>query len=161
MPKKRKLKNLSSIMIDQVQPLTGTATAKLQNVKFLYSELNQKLKVNPYIAYEQTHIVNQKIQKIEYGLAILEVLLAIRFVFLLFGASFKNILAALTYLTTFFFTIPFHGLFNHAAGFSRSEMETLTAMIVWAGVAWTSIALIRINQKHSMPYLKDFRTLTT
>ncbi len=161
MPKKRRLKDLSSIMIDQVQPITGTATAKLSNVRFVYNNLSKKLQVNPYIAYEQNLTLNQKIQRIEYGLAILEVLLAIRFTFLLFGASFKNILAGLTYLSTFLFVIPFHGLFSHGSGFSRNEMETLAAMVVWAGVAWTSIALMRINQKHSMPTFKEFRTLTT
>lgn len=87
--------------------------------------------------------------RLEHGLAILEVLLAIRFLFDLFNASTLNLLAKLVYAVTFPFTAPFLGLFGKSPSYalSNGELETLAAMLVYPLVVWAAIAIMKTNRK--------------
>jgi hypothetical protein len=105
--------------------------------------------MNPFAAYENTFTTERRLKLLEAGLAGLQILLAIRFAFQLFGATFKNIAAAIVYIITFPFVMPFTGVFgaDPTSGLSKNELETLAAMFVWAVAVWTAIGLIHYSQK--------------
>lgn len=91
-----------------------------------------------------------RIQSLVYTLlGLLEGLLAIRFIFALFGANPSNAFANLIYNVTQPFVAPFQGLFNYTfqGGVSRFETETLVAMVVYALVAWFVVKLIGLGRR--------------
>lgn len=104
---------------------------------------------NPFAVYENAFTTERRLKLLEAGLAGLEILLAIRFAFQLFGATFKNVAAAIIYIITFPFVMPFTGVFGSdpTSGLSKNELETLAAMFVWAVAVWTVIGLTYYNQK--------------
>ncbi len=91
-------------------------------------------------------------QWIEYGLAMMEVGLALRFIFMFLGASNNNIFANIIYYLTFPIVIPFMGLFGShpSSGLAKPELETLIAMLVWAVTAWACIGLLTINKRQKL-----------
>ena len=85
---------------------------------------------------------------IYYILSILEALLAIRVVLSLLAANRYNGFAKFIYNTTHPLVAPFLGLFGYKTtyGTSRLEVETLTAMVVYAVIAWAITKLVRIGR---------------
>jgi hypothetical protein len=140
--------------VPQVLALAGSDVATADDLKFGYTDLYKRFKTNPYLAYENNYLFAKRVQAVEISLAILEVTLGLRFLFELFGASFKNTFAALTYILTFFFVLPFKGIFgaDPVSGLSKNELETLVAMLVWAIGAYTAIGLMKLNRKYSQTY---------
>ncbi len=76
---------------------------------------------------------------------IIEVLLALRFVFLLFNVNGID-LVNFVYNITYIFVQPFYGLFGHTfiSGTPRIEFESLIAIFVVAIVATLLAAVIRM-----------------
>jgi uncharacterized protein YggT (Ycf19 family) len=76
----------------------------------------------------------------------LEVILALRFVFRLLGASQNNSFTQFLYNLSQVFVAPFNGIFHDQALGTRSvfELSTLVAMLVYALLAWGLVALSRV-----------------
>ena len=100
---------------------------------------------------EEQFGANFELEKVEYGLGILELLLGLRFLFELFNASTLNLLAKLVYVVTFPFTAPFWGLFgkNPSYALSRGELETLAAMLIYPLITWAALAIIKTRQRRT------------
>ena len=75
-------------------------------------------------------------------------LLAIRFVFILLGASHSSPFVDFIYNLSYPFAAPFFGIFGYTLryGVSRVELSTLVAMGIYALVAWGIARLITIRQ---------------
>src|SRR5258708_3866410 len=91
-------------------------------------------------------------EHLEYGLGILETLLALRFLFDLFNASTLNLIAQLVYAVTYVFTAPIWGLFgrNPSYALTGSQLETLAAMLVYPVVILAIIAMIKLAKRHAV-----------
>ena len=88
-----------------------------------------------------------------YILGVLEVLLAFRLIFKLLGANPQSPFVSAIYSVSEAFLIPFNGIFPSAVtqGIETQsilEPTTITAMIVYAIMAWGIVKLIEIS-KHS------------
>jgi hypothetical protein len=105
----------------------------------------------PYRVYNKVHQKAQVIreQQLEYGLAILELLLGINFLFAIFNASALNLLAKLVSVMSFPFTVPFYVLFGKDPSYalSKAELANLAAMVIYPIIAWSAIAIIKQNRK--------------
>jgi hypothetical protein len=79
-------------------------------------------------------------------LGMLEIILALRFLFRLLGASQDNSFILFLYGLSYVFVVPFNGIFNNQILGTRSvfELSTLTAMLVYALMAWGLVALSRV-----------------
>lgn len=80
---------------------------------------------------------------------LLEVLLAFRFVFKLFGANPSTGFVDFIYSLSAIFVAPFVGIFNTSLArgdvtTSIFEPATLVALVVYALLAWGIVALIRV-----------------
>lgn len=88
-------------------------------------------------------------QVIYFLLGLLEILLALRFFFRLFGASRGNTLVDVIYNITGPLVAPFNGIFNDQA-LDRSnllEVSTLLAMLIYALVGWGIVKLLHLVLK--------------
>jgi len=83
---------------------------------------------------------------ISFLLGVLEVVLALRFVFRLLGASQDNSFTLFLYNLSHVFVAPFNGIFHdQTLGTSNVfEFSTLIAMLVFALLAWGLVALSRV-----------------
>lgn len=99
-------------------------------------------------AVERAHNANVAERVVWLIAGILEVLLAMRFVFALLGANPSNWLASFVYSVTHPFVAPFFSLFNYnyVSGLGRFEVYTLVAMAVYALVAWGIARLVTIRR---------------
>jgi len=80
-----------------------------------------------------------------YILAVLEVILLLRFIFRLLGASQGNDFVMFLYNLSHVFVGPFNGIFNdQALGRSVFELSTIVAMLVYALIAWGIVSLGRV-----------------
>lgn len=77
---------------------------------------------------------------------VLEVILGLRFIFRLLGASQSNDFIMSLYNLSHVFVSPFNGIFNDQALGTRSvfEISTLVAMLIYALIAWGLAALGRV-----------------
>jgi hypothetical protein len=85
---------------------------------------------------------------IYFLLAVLEVIIALRFLFLLLGANQSNGFIIFLYDLSRFFVEPFKGIFNDPSightGVSVFEVSSIVAMLVYALIAWGIVSLVRI-----------------
>lgn len=81
-----------------------------------------------------------------FVLAVLEVVLLLRFIFRLLGASRGNGLIVFLYDLSHIFVAPFNGIFNDQVlgRISVFEVSTLLAMLVYALIAWGIVSLGRL-----------------
>jgi len=80
-----------------------------------------------------------------YMLAVLEVILGLRFIFRLLGASQGNDFVMFLYNLSHVFVGPFNGIFNdQALGRSVFELSTIVAMLVYALIAWGIVSLGKV-----------------
>ena len=80
-------------------------------------------------------------------LGVLEVILAMRFVFRLLGANDTNGFVSTLYSFSYTFSAPFAGIFGSDPGLGQGhvfEVSTLIAMIIYALIAWGIVALSRV-----------------
>jgi hypothetical protein len=76
---------------------------------------------------------------------VVDVLLIIRFVFKLLGASTQASFVTFIYNLTQLFIAPFHGIFNSAAsGHNVFEPESLVAIAIYSLVGWGLARLVRL-----------------
>jgi hypothetical protein len=135
--------NISNINISN----SGTISREDTLPYRVYSKVYQKAQT----LKEQEFAKAIDTERLEYGLAILEVLLAIRFLFDLFNASSLNLLSKLVHVVTFPFTAPFWGLFggNPSFALSKGELETLAAMLIYPMIVWTVVLASKIKREKS------------
>jgi hypothetical protein len=83
---------------------------------------------------------------ISFLFGVLEVILALRFLFRLLGASQDNSFLLFLYNLSQVFVAPFNGIFHDQALGTRSvfELSTLIAMLVFGLLAWGLVALSRV-----------------
>ena len=79
---------------------------------------------------------------------ILNVLLAIRFVFSLLNVNTSNAFGAFIYNTTNWMTTPFASLFNYnpSSGIGYFDLPAIVAIVVVSLVAWGLISLVRLTR---------------
>jgi hypothetical protein len=74
----------------------------------------------------------------------IEILIAIRFVFKLFGASTESAFVQFIYTASGYFMAPFEAIFeSQKVDGSVFELSALVAIAIYALVAWGIVALIR------------------
>lgn len=86
---------------------------------------------------------------IYYVLGALEILLAFRLILKIAGANTYSAFVRIIYFLSSIFVMPFQGIFrsSYAPGASNAsvfEPATLTALLVYAVLAWGIVKLIRI-----------------
>ena len=96
---------------------------------------------------EKAHKVTRAGSVIYVLFAILEGLLAFRFVFLLLGANPGSGFVDFIYAVTYPFVAPFYGIFGQISGpepvgEAIFDLDTLVAMAVYALAAWAIVKLI-------------------
>ncbi|MBA2286589.1 MAG: YggT family protein [Ktedonobacteraceae bacterium] len=80
-----------------------------------------------------------------FVLAVVEVILLLRFIFRLLGANQDNGFITFLYSLSHVFVAAFNGIFNdQALGHSVFEISTIVAMIVYALIAWGIVSLGRL-----------------
>ncbi len=81
-----------------------------------------------------------------FVLAVLEIILLLRFLFRLLGANQGNGFVMFLYNLSYVFAAPFKGIFaDHAVGSNGVfEVSTLIAMVVYALLAWGIVSLGRV-----------------
>lgn len=95
-----------------------------------------------------------------FVLGVLEVILLLRFVFRLLGASTANGFIMFLYDLSHVFVVPFNGIFHNAALGSVSvfEVSTLLAMVVYALLAWGIVVLAKVIFTPSATSRQSVRT---
>ena len=114
--------------------------------------------------YPETHVVTQGVpvlapvydprpERIVWLItAVVDVLLAMRFIFELLGASTQSAFVALLYGVTLPLVGPFLGIFGTPSGQGYVfEPGALVALIVYTLIAWAIVALIRIRHSRRRP----------
>jgi len=83
---------------------------------------------------------------IYFILGVIEVILGLRFIFRLFGASQGNSFIVFLYNLSHVFVGPFNGIFNDQAIGTSSvfELSTIVAMLIYALIAWGLASLCRV-----------------
>jgi len=94
-----------------------------------------------------------------FVLSVLEIILLLRLLFRLLGASESSGFVMFLYNLSHIFVAPFNGIFNdQALGRSVFEISTLVAMIVYALLAWGIVSLGRLI---FAPRLPGSQSITT
>ena len=84
--------------------------------------------------------------------AVVDVLLAMRFIFKLLGASTQSPFVALLYGLTAPLAAPFQGMFGSPAqSGSVLESASLVGLIIYALIGWGIVSLIRIRHSRRRP----------
>lgn len=98
---------------------------------------------------------------ISFCFSVLEVVLALRLLFRLFGANTQNSFITLLYGLSHIFVSPFHGIFNDQALGSHSvlEVSTLIAILLYALIGWGLVALAETILRPRLA--SSARTMTT
>lgn len=83
-----------------------------------------------------------------YIAGVIIALLAIRFTFVLLGASTSSAFVDFIYNLSYPLAAPFFGIFGYNLhyGVSRFEISTLVAIVIYALIAWGIARLITIRQ---------------
>jgi uncharacterized protein YggT (Ycf19 family) len=90
---------------------------------------------------------------IRYLIAVLEVLLAIRFFLHLLGASPNSLFSTFVLGVTYPFLIPFEGTFGHPSqGLFVLDSSALVALIIYPLLGWALGGLIRIRTARRDPW---------
>jgi hypothetical protein len=109
---------------------------RVENHTEVYEDINQSRANTRYWITRMTYFI----------LGVLEVILGLRFIFRLFGASVYNGFIAFLYGLSHVFVAPFNGIFKDQALGSVSvfEISTIIAMLVYALIAWGIVSLGRV-----------------
>ena len=144
---------------EAAHPAVLEATARSATMDGLYGESRQTTYVDPAGNQVENRVeisqdTNMRWAKrrswivnvISFLSGVLEMILALRFVFRLLGASQENSFMLFLYRFSQVFAAPFHSIFQDQALGTRSvfELSTLVAMLVYALLAWGLAALSRM-----------------
>lgn len=92
--------------------------------------------------YSPVEVVLQRI--VYYVFGFIEALLAIRFIFSLFGANRDVPFVSFIYGITDVFMVPFNAIFStQRLGGATFEWSVLVAIAIYALISWAMVALIR------------------
>jgi uncharacterized protein YggT (Ycf19 family) len=95
-------------------------------------------------------------------LAILEVVIGLRFIFKLVGVNSANPFAAFIYSLTNFFVAPFASLTGApAAAGMVFEFSTLIAMVIYALVGWGIVRIVYVSFYRPRGAVSASQTITT
>lgn len=103
------------------------------------TEVNTRNSVTPLVTLARI---------IMFAVAVVVVLLAIRFLFILFGANSANGFVNFIYSITFPLAQPFFGIFGYKVhyGVSRVEVASIVAIVVYGIAGYLLARLITINR---------------
>ena len=120
----------------QRQSYVDPAGNRVESEAQIFEDVNQR---RANIRYWITTIVY-------FILAVLEVILALRFIFRLLGANEGSGFVAFLYGLSHVFVAPFNGIFNDQTigNVSVFETSTLVAMVLYALIAWGLVSLGRV-----------------
>lgn len=103
----------------------------------------------PIVTEDRDVAENNIVERLIYIIGgTLLVLLGLRVLLSLLGANTANAFANLIYTITYPFVVPFFGLFGYEVeyGVSRLEIETIVAILVYAGVIALLARLASVNR---------------
>ena len=102
---------------------------------------------DPAVEHDHNKFVAARV--IWFIAGVIEVLLALRFLFVLLGANSGNGLVSFIYAVTYPLVVPFFGIFgyHYQAGVANFEVATLVAMAIYALIAWGLARLVTINRR--------------
>lgn len=144
---------------ETVNPGVADSTVRSATTDGSYAESRQTYYVDPagnqaenrVEVYQDTNLIWANRQSwvaniIYFLLSVLEVILALRFVFRLLGASQNNSFILFLYNLSHVFVAPFNGIFHDQTLGTGNvfELSTLIAMLVSALMAWGLVALSRL-----------------
>ncbi len=110
----------------------------VENSSEVYEDRNQSRANTRYWIATVTYFI----------LGVLEIILALRFIFRLLGANMGNSFISLLYNLSHVFVGPFNGIFNDQTISARIgsvfEVSTIIAMLIYALIAWGIVSLGRV-----------------
>jgi len=126
----------------QRQSYVDPAGTQVENRVEVFEDENQR---RANIRYWVTRITY-------FVLAVLEVILLLRFFFRLLGANQDNAFITFLYNLSHLFVVAFNGIFNdQVLGRSVFETSTIVAMLVYALIAWGIVSLGRVLFAPNLP----------
>lgn len=136
---------------DAQSSYSGGAYRQNQNVNYVDPQGNRvERRQEVYVDRNQSRANTRYwiTRVIYFLLAVLEVIIALRFLFLLLGANQSNGFISFLYNLSYVFVGPFKGIFNDPSlghtGVSVFEVSSIVAMLVYALIAWGIVSLVRI-----------------
>ncbi|MGH2510666.1 MAG: hypothetical protein ACRDHZ_25105 [Ktedonobacteraceae bacterium] len=110
------------------------------------NQVESRMEVYDNKNISRANISNLSTAVIYFILGALEVILGLRFIFRLLGASVASDFTTFLYNLSHGFIIPFNGIFNDQTLGTRSvfELSTLVAMLIYALIAWGLVTLCRV-----------------
>lgn len=95
---------------------------------------------------------------IYFLLGVLEVILGLRFIFRLLGASTASSFIAFLYNLSLPFVTIFNGIFNDQTIGSTGvfEISTILAMLIYALIAWGIVSLVRVIFFQNVPSRREY-----
>ncbi len=89
------------------------------------------------------------VQTVWLAVGLITVLLMLRFVLRLVGASPDNGFINLIYTISYPLVVPFMGIFKYNANFTNYHLElgTLFAMLVYMGIGWVTAMIISLKRR--------------
>jgi hypothetical protein len=135
--------NIGGANVDsQRQSYVDLAGNQVENRVEVFEDENQR---RANIRYWVTRITY-------FVLAVLEVILLLRFFFRLLGANQDNTFITFLYNLSHIFVVAFNGIFNdQALGRSVFETSTIVAMLMYALIAWGIVSLCRVIFAPNLP----------
>lgn len=140
--------------VDSQQSYTKTGDAQIESDNKAYYDSQGNLVQhqeefigNPNV--RRWNVLERVSQLIYFLLGLLEILLALRFIFRLFDAGSGSTLVDFIYTVTNPLVAPFNGVFNDQA-LNRGnvlEVSTLLAMLIYALVGWGIVRLLHFILK--------------
>lgn len=108
------------------------------------SELRRDILVTEHTGDTYEFTINKTNQVIWVLIAIINLLIALRFIFLLFGANRVGFVSALYNLTDIF-VLPFRGVFEPATtGESYFDTAAILAIIMWTVIGFILTSIVRL-----------------
>jgi len=144
---------------ETINPGVANSTVRSATTDSSYGESRQTHYVDPagnqvenqVEVYQDKNLSRANIRSwvanvIYFLLGVVEVILALRFLFRLLGASQDNSFTLFLYHLSQVFVAPFDGIFHDQALGTRSvfELSTLIAMLIFALLAWGLVALSQV-----------------
>ncbi|GCE24334.1 YggT family protein [Dictyobacter kobayashii] len=140
----------NAYMQRQQQTYQDPAGNQVQKRKEVYRDFNQSM-INT--RYWITSVIY-------FLLGVLEVVLGLRFLFRLFGASEASSFIRFLYDLSHPFVTIFNGIFNDQTIGSAGvfEISTILAMLIYALIAWGIVSLVRVIFFSNVPSRREYVT---
>lgn len=165
-PRYQQPPNQDNQVPNQGYPYRAASDARSVNAGGAYSESQRQSYVDPAgnrieseaQVYEDPNQTRANIRYwvrtiVYFILGVLEIILALRFIFRLLGANEGSGFVAFLYGLSHVFVAPFNGIFNDQTigNVSVFEVSTLVAMVIYALIAWGIVSLARVVFAPNVP----------